>query len=79
MSACAFPYIFSVRADVVCRLRVVCAFGQPFADGGAVGGRVVHLPAFKTAATTDEEEQEREQREFTHGFFLFLVNRFLTS
>lgn len=42
-------YIFSVRADVVCRLRVVSTFGQPFADGCTVCGRVVHLTAFKTA------------------------------
>lgn len=42
------PYIFSVRADVVCRLRVICTFGQPFPDRCTVCGCVVHLTAFET-------------------------------
>ena len=48
-------YIFSVCADVVSRLRVICAFCQPFADCCTVRGCMVHLTAFKT-----ETEKETE-------------------
>lgn len=49
MCTCIDPsYIFSVCADVVSRLRVICTFGQPFPDCCTVCGRVVHLTAFKT-------------------------------
>lgn len=50
-------YIFSVCADVVCCLRVVSTFGQPFADGCTVCGRVVHLTAFKTETAEGEKNK----------------------
>lgn len=52
------PYIFSVCADVVSRLRVICTFGQPFPDRCTVCGCVVHLTAFKTERENETENTE---------------------
>lgn len=43
-----FTHVFSVRADVVGRLRIIRTFSEPFADGSAVCGGVIHLSALKT-------------------------------
>lgn len=53
-------YIFSVRTDIVGRLRVVGAFCEPLPDGRAVCGCVVHLTAFKT------KNDEKQRREIQH-------------
>lgn len=42
------PYIFSVSTDVVSCFRIICTLGEPFSDGGAVRGSMVHLPTLET-------------------------------